>query len=135
MTVGEQMPYAIRVAIVWLIDVFALIVVDWLFSGLSVGRWGPLLFAAALLALANAFLKPLLAVLALPFIVITLGVGYFLVTLAVLWFVQRVAPDFVISGFWTYVGVAFVIWLVHLVLRPLLGVPKRSAARRFVSRG
>ena len=110
---------------VWLamtvgINVLALIVIDWAFDGVTVGRWAPILIAALVLGLANAFLKPLLAVLTLPIIVVTFGLGYFALNVAMLALAEWVSSDFTIDGFWTYVGAAIVVWLVNVVMQALL---------------
>lgn len=112
--------------LVWLViaigvNVLALIVVDGLFSGVTIGRWWPIVIAAAVLALGNTFLKPLLALLTLPLIVFTLGLAYFALNVAMLALAEWVAPDFSIDGFWTYVGATIVIWLVNVAVQALLG--------------
>jgi putative membrane protein len=104
----------------WGVNIIALIVVDWLFDSVAVERWGPLLLGAAVLGLANAILKPVLAVLTFPLIVVTLGVAYFALNILMLALAEWIAPDFSIDGFWTYVGSAIVIWLVNWVLSSIL---------------
>lgn len=104
----------------WGVNIIALIVIDWLFESVTIERWGPLLLGAAVLGIANAVLKPILAVLTLPLIIITLGLFYFVLNIAMLALAEWVAPDFSISGFWTYVGSVIVIWLVNWVLHSLL---------------
>jgi len=104
----------------WGVNIIALIVVDWLFDSVAVDRWGPLLLGAAVLGLANAILKPVLAVLTFPLIVVTLGVAYFALNILMLALAEWIAPDFSIDGFWTYVGSAIVIWLVNWVLSSIL---------------
>ena len=61
----------------WGINTLALIVIDWMFSGVEIGRWGSLLFAAAILTIGNTIIKPILAILTLPLIILTLGLAYF----------------------------------------------------------
>jgi putative membrane protein len=112
--------------VVWLlitigINVLALIVVDWLFDGVSVGRWAPILVAALVLGLGNAFLKPILAILTLPLI---------LVNIAMLGLAEWVSSDFTIDGFWTYVGAAIVVWFVNVVMQALLGAVSGTNVRR-----
>jgi putative membrane protein len=112
--------------LVWLlitvgINVLALIVVDWLFSGVAIERWGPILLAATVLGLANAILKPILAVLTLPLIVVTFGLAYFALNVLMLALAEWITPDFSIDGFWTYVGATIVIWLVNVAMQALLG--------------
>ena len=100
----------------------ALIVADWAFSGLTIGRWGPIGFAGIVLGLANVFLKPLVTFIALPLILLTFGVAYFFVNVVMLLFTEWVTPDFSIDGFWTYVGATIVIWLVNWIVWSLVDV-------------
>jgi len=104
----------------WGLNVLALIVADWMFSGISIGRWGSLLLAGAVLGLANTFLKPLLTFIALPLILLTFGIAYFFVNVVMLLFTEWVVPDFSIDGFWTYVGATIVIWLVNWLVSQLV---------------
>ena len=104
----------------WGVNIVALIVIDWLFDGVDIGRWGPLLLGAAVLGIANAVLKPILAILTAPLILITLGLFYFVLNILMLALAEWIAPDFSITGFWTYVGSVIVIWLVNVVLHALL---------------
>jgi putative membrane protein len=111
---------AVRLLVAWGVNVLALIVADWVFDGFSVQRWGPLLLAGAVLGLANAFIKPLLTFIAIPLIILTFGIAYFFVNVAILALTVWIVPDFSIDGFWTYVGAVVVIWLVNVVVGRLL---------------
>jgi putative membrane protein len=104
----------------WGVNIVALLVVDWLFGGVEIRRWGPVLIGAAVLGIANAVIKPVLALLTLPLILLTLGLFYFALNVAMLAFAEWVAPDFSIDGFWTYVGATVVVWLVNWVLGSLV---------------
>jgi putative membrane protein len=110
------MSFAVRVLVVYGINVLALIVVDWLFDSVSIGRWWPLLLGAFVLMVGNAILKPILAILTLPLIVITFGLAYFAINILMLALAEWIAPDFSIDGFWTYVGATIVIWFVNVVV-------------------
>jgi putative membrane protein len=120
--VKEQAGRTVLVAALvgWGVNIVALIVVDWLFDSVEIGRWGSLLLGAAVLGLANAFLKPVLAILTFPIILITLGLGYFALNVAMLALAEWIAPDFSIDGFWTYVGATIIVWLVNWILNALL---------------
>ena len=61
----------------WGINALALIVIDWMFSGVEIGIWGSLLLAAAILTIGNTIIKPILAILTLPLIIVTFGLFYF----------------------------------------------------------
>ena len=116
----------------WGVNIVALLVIDWLFDSVTIGRWGSLLLAAAVLGIANAILKPILTILTFPIIVLTLGLFYFVLNVAMLALAEWIAPDFSIDGFWTYVGATIVVWLVNWVLYTLFdtvsGSPSTSYA-------
>lgn len=114
------MAWGVRIVVAWAINVLALLVADWLFSSFSVDRWGSIIFAGAVLGLANVFLKPLVTFIALPLILLTFGIAYFFVNVVMLLFTEWVTPDFSIDGFWTYVGATIVIWLVNWIVWTLV---------------
>ena len=114
------MIWVVRFAIAAAINVLALIVADWAFDGVSIGRWGSLIFAGIVLGLANVFLKPLVTFIALPLILLTFGIAYFFVNVVMLLFTEWVTPDFSIDGFWTYVGATIVVWLVNWLVWTLV---------------
>ena len=99
------------------VNIVALLVIDGIFDGVEISRWGLILLGAAVLALANAFVKPVLTILTFPIILITLGLFYFVLNMAMLALAEWIAPDFSIDGFWTYVGATIVVWLVELGAR------------------
>ena len=119
----------VRFLVLWGVNTLALIVVDWMFDGVAIGRWGSLLLGAAVLTIGNAILKPILAILTLPLIIITLGLAYFALNVLMLALAEWIAPDFTIDGFWTYVGATIVVWLVNVTVGWLLdrvaGKPRR----------
>jgi putative membrane protein len=112
--------WLVRLAVLWGVNVLALIVVDWAFDSVTIGRWGSLLLGALVLTIGNTFLKPILAILTFPIIVLTLGLAYFALNVAMLALAEWIAPDFSIDGFWTYVGATIVVWLVNFGMGWLL---------------
>ena len=89
------------------------------------GAGGPSSGPGAILALANAFLRPIVKILALPLIVVTLGIAYFFVSTLMLLVTEWISPDLRIDGFWTYVGATIVVglvnWLASLAVAPVVG--------------
>ncbi len=110
----------IRFLVLWGINVLALIVVDWMFDGVTIERWGSLLLGAFVLTIGNTILKPILAILTLPLILVTFGLAYFALNVLMLALAEWIAPNFVINGFWTYVGATIVVWLVNVTVGWLL---------------
>jgi putative membrane protein len=112
--------FVIGALVAWGVNIVVLLVVDALFESVEIGRWGSLLIGAAVLGIANAIVKPVLTILTLPLILVTLGVSYFALNVAMLALAEWIAPDFSIDGFWTYVGATVVAWLVNWVLQSVL---------------
>ena len=112
--------WLVRLAVLWGTNVVALIVVDWLFDSIAIGRWWSLLLGAFVLMLGNAILKPILAILTLPLIIVTFGLAYFALNVLMLALAEWIAPNFAIDGFWTYVAATIVVWLVNVVVSWLL---------------
>ena len=83
-----------------------------------------LVLAAVVFTIVNWIVKPIIAILSIPFIIITLGIAYFFVNVLMLLITSWVVPDFAVGGFWTYVGATIVIWLVNLVI----GAARRDIA-------
>ena len=122
------MPFLLRLAVAWAINAAALWVADGLWDGVRIKGTAAYLIGSAVLGIANTFIKPLLAILTLPLIVITLGFFYLLINIAMLALAEWIAPHFSINGFWTYVGTVLVVWAVNWIAHEVLdkaGVPDR----------
>lgn len=103
-----------RLAIRWVSNVVALFVAAWILAGVTYGdQWWTLFVAAAVFTLVNAWLKPVLAVLSIPFIVVTLGLFYFLINVLMLYLTDWIVPDFEIRTFWWGVLAAIIVSLVN----------------------
>ena len=105
----------VRFVIAVAINAAALWLADALWSSVSINGAAAYIIGAAVLAIANTIIKPLLALLTLPLILVTLGLFYLVINIAMVGLAEWIAPNFSIDGFWTYVGVVFVIWLVNVV--------------------
>ncbi len=110
----------VRVVVAWGATAVALAVAAWAFDSFVVSSWSTLLIAAAVYALVNTFVKPFATFLALPLILVTLGIAYFFVNMLMLWLTVKLVNGFEISGFWTYVGATIVVALVNSVVRRVL---------------
>jgi putative membrane protein len=115
------MPFVARLVIAWAVNLLALLVADALWDSVSIHGWAAFLIGSAVLGIANAIVKPLLAILTLPLIIVTLGFVYLLINIAMLALAEWIAPNFSIDGFWTYVGTIFVIWIVNWIAGHIVG--------------
>ena len=104
-----------RIAIAIGVNALALWVANAIWDSVSIHGFWAYFIGALVLGIANAVLKPILAILTLPLIIITLGLFYLLINIAMVALAEWIAPNFSIDGFWTYVGVVIVIWAVNLV--------------------
>jgi putative membrane protein len=105
----------IRIAVAIAINVLALWVANVLWDSVDIHGFWAYLIGAVVLGIANAVIKPILAILTLPLIVLTLGIFYLFINILMVLLAEWIAPNFSIDGFWTYVGVVFIVWLVNWV--------------------
>src|SRR5919202_6858140 len=107
------MPFVIRLVLAWAINAAALWIADALWDGVTINGWAAFLIGSAVLGIANTVVKPVLAVLTLPLIILTLGFFYLVINIAMVALAEWIAPNFSIDGFWSYVGTIAVVWLVN----------------------
>lgn len=83
-------------------------------------KWLPLLLVALILSLINSFVRPVLTILSIPFIIVTLGLFLLVINAAMLmltgWLAEQLDIGFRVSSFWPAVGGAIVITVVSWIL-------------------
>jgi len=94
------------------------------------GSFGVLLLAAVVFTIVNLIVKPVVAILSIPLIILTLGVAYFFVNVLMLLLTDWVVGDFEVGGFWSVIGATIIIWVVNLVIAAAMHDLSRSRARR-----
>jgi putative membrane protein len=114
-----------RLIIHWLLSAIALIIVAYVVPGFEVSGIGPALIAALVFGLVNSTLGLVLKILTFPFIVLTLGLFWFVINAFMLIFASHIVSGFYVRGFGpAFIG-AIVLSLVNMLLRSLLE-PKRE---------
>jgi len=117
-----------------LITALGIWLATYLVPGVSASSTGALIWAAIALGLINAFVRPVLVLLTLPFTILTLGLFLLLLNAAMLnlagWFVD----GFEVVGFWSSIFGAIVISLVSGLCSQFIG-PKGSYEIMVVRRG
>lgn len=106
----------------WVADIAGLAVAAWFFDNIWLEGAGwqeklvPLLIGAAILALIHTYVAPVVKLLAIPFIVVTLGLFLLVVNAGMLlfagWISEQFDIGFGVEGFWTAVGGAIVLSIV-----------------------
>jgi putative membrane protein len=117
----------------WAINTLAVAVAAMILHGhISYGdKPGNLLIASFLLGLLNAFIRPILMLIALPFLIFTLGLFTLVINAVMLYFVGwLLAPYFQVDSFrFAFVG-ALIISIVSVALNVLTGNARVSVQRR-----
>jgi putative membrane protein len=116
----------------WLITTVAVMVAANLGLGIHCEKFTTLLVASLLLGILNAFLRPLLLLLALPLVLVTLGLFILVINALLLLLVGKLVPGFVVPGFWPAFWGALAITVMTLVLNLLTGT---GGARVTMQRG
>ncbi len=106
-----------RLLVKILISALALWAADYLLAGFSVsGGVGGLLAAGTVLGVLNALVRPVLKLLALPLILLTLGLFTIVINVIILWFAASVTGLIFFSGLSSLVLATLIISAVHILL-------------------
>ena len=84
---------------------------EWV-TGITVSTPTTLIFAALLLGVVNAIVRPIVVLLTLPATLLTLGLFLLVVNAAMLGLVAAFLPGFSIAGFWPAFWAALIVSLV-----------------------
>jgi len=112
----------LRVITVWLITAAALMLLSALLPEVEVTGFGAALGAAALIGLLNALVWPLLIRLALPFTVLTLGIGVLVLNGTVILAVAAISQGLVVSGLLSGILVVVGLTVINTLVTSLLGI-------------
>ena len=99
----------------WLITTVAVAIAVKL-TGMRADSWTALIGTALLLGIINAFIRPALLLLSLPFILVTLGFFILVVNALMLWAAGGIVPGFYVGGFWSAFFGAIVVSIVSWIL-------------------
>jgi len=104
-----------------LITMLGLFLASKLIPGVHIeGTWN-FIFAAVLLGLVNAIVRPLAFVLTLPITIVTLGLFIFILNAAMFGLVAALLDDFAVSGFWAALFGAIIVSLTSTVASWYIG--------------
>ena len=103
------------------ISALGLWVASLLLSGIRFESPAKLAIAAVRLRVITAVVRPIAFILTLPLTLVTLGLFLFVLNAAMVGLVARLVPGFTISGFWTAMGAAVIVWLVSWLGSSLIG--------------
>jgi putative membrane protein len=88
-----------KIIIRWLLLAAALLLVAYLYPGVTIKSFGSAMIAAFVLGLFNTLLRPILVLLTLPVTLITLGLFLFVINALMFYFAASVLDGFHVNGF------------------------------------
>ena len=83
----------------WLLLAAALLLVAYLYPGVTVTSFGAAMIAAFVIGLLNTLLRPILVLLTLPVTLLTLGLFLFVINALMFWAAANVLDGFGVAGF------------------------------------
>lgn len=83
----------------WFVNALALMLVAWLYPGVTVDTIFAALVAALVLGLVNTLVRPVLVILTLPVTLLTLGLFLFVLNALLFWLVAELVTGFRVGGF------------------------------------
>jgi putative membrane protein len=117
---------AMKIIVRWLLLAAALLLVAYLYPGVTIKSFGSAMIAAFVLGLLNTLLRPILVLLTLPVTLITLGLFLFVINALMFYFAASMLDGFHVAG--------FVAALIGSLLYSLCGMVIDVAMERIFSR-
>jgi putative membrane protein len=125
-----MMRFARRLLYMWIINVVALFACEKLIDGIDFsGNFGTLVLAGLVFALVNMLIKPVVKLLAIPLILVTLGIALFFINILMLYITDWIVSGFDITHFGAAVWATIVIWGVNWILQIVFDVDDRTKKR------
>ena len=106
----------------WILSGVALLIVANVLPGIQVESFGSALIAALVIGFVSATVGLILKIVLLPFIILTLGVVYFLINGLMLKLASELVPGFRVNGCMPAVVGSILLTLVDYLLNRLAGV-------------
>ena len=120
-----------RVLLWWVTNVAALFVAAAIVPAIDyAGNVWVLLVAGLVFGVVNLVVRPIVILLALPAVVLTLGLALLLVNALMLYLTDVIVGRFEVGGFWSAVAGALIVWIVNMVLHAITREERWSDLRR-----
>lgn len=109
-----------KIMLKWTISAISLAVAAWMIQGITIANGWALLFAALVVGLLNAFLRPVIIFLTLPLNILTLGLFTFVINAIMILFTAEIVHGFSVNGFGSALLAAIIMSVVGFILNILL---------------
>lgn len=105
----------------WAITTFAVLAADFILPGITHDTWQDLLLASLLLGVLNAIVRPIMMLVALPLLILTLGLFMLVINALLLELVGFIVHGFEVASFGSAVLGSLIISAITLLLNTLTG--------------
>ena len=109
----------------WLILALGVVLAEKLVPGIKCDDGLTLAVVVLLLSFCNVVLKPLLLLFTLPFIVLSLGLGVWVINALLFYLVARLVDGFHVAGFGSALLGALIVSVTNLILNRLMLPPRK----------
>lgn len=109
----------------WLVLALGVLLAERLLPGIRCDSGLTLVVVVLLLSLFNVVLKPLLLLFTLPFIILSLGLGIWLINAVLFYLVGRLVEGFHVAGFGSALLGALIVSVTNLVINRLFASPPK----------
>jgi putative membrane protein len=97
----------------FLLSGLAVLVGSYLLRGVHVDHYGYALLVAAVLALVNILVKPILVVFTIPITIFTLGIFLLVINALMIQLVDFLTPGFLVDSFWWALGFSLILSILN----------------------
>ena len=112
--------FIIKIIIKWILLAATVVLAAHIIPGISVASWTTALIVGVVLGLINTFIKPVLAILAIPINILTLGLFGLVLNALLFWAAAYFVTGFVVASFMAAllgsILVSVVMWLAHFFI-------------------
>ncbi len=111
-----RMRSVIQIVLRWAVSALGVLVAATVIPGISYNEGSDLVIVVLLLSVLNAFLRPILVLFALPFVIFTLGFGILLINALLFMFAAHLVDGFQVDGFLSAFFGALIVGMITLFL-------------------
>jgi putative membrane protein len=112
-----------RLLVHWAVLALGVLIATRVVPGIHCSDLGSLVAVTLVLSLFNAVLRPLLLFFAIPFIIVTMGLGIVVINAILFFIAGRIVDGFTVAGFWPAVGGSIVVSLTNIFVGGLVRAP------------
>jgi putative membrane protein len=106
-----------KAIIYFLINGLAVFITALLLPGIALKGYLTAVLVAAVLAVLNTIIRPILVILTLPINILTLGLFTFVINALIVMLVSAIVPGFLVANFWWALLFSLIVSIVNAVLQ------------------